>query len=168
MEFYFFHLMPWPHLPEDFDTNHPSAWVTFSNKHYDPERGHHLYHRYLDELEYGEELGFDGICVNEHHQNSYGTMPAPNIIAAALARLAWNPYLHNPKLLRRLGRIRVPTLVLWGAGDRLFPLEIGKAWERAIPGARLVVLEGCAHVPPLDDPEAFVRTATEFLTEAQR
>ncbi len=86
MVFYFFHLMPWPHLPDDFDTAHRSAWVTFSNKYYDPQRGHALYNRYLDELEHAEALGFDGICVNEHHQNTYGTMPAPNLMAAALAR----------------------------------------------------------------------------------
>lgn len=85
-----------------------------------------------------------------------------------LARLAWNPYLHNPKLLRRLGRVRVPTLIVWGARDRLFPLEMAKAWEQAIPGARLAVLEDCAHVPPLDAPEAFVRTVTGFLAGGQR
>ncbi len=84
---------------------------------------------------------------------------------ATLARLAWNPYFHNPKLPRRLGRIRVPTLIVWGEGDKLFPLEIGRAWERAIPGARLTVLENCAHVPPLDDPNGFVRTVTEFLAK---
>jgi pimeloyl-ACP methyl ester carboxylesterase len=85
-----------------------------------------------------------------------------------LARLAWNPYLHNPKLPRRLGRIRVPTLIVWGEQDRLFPLEVARAWERAIPGARLAVLEGSAHVPPLDDPDGFVRTVTAFLTRGER
>ena len=52
MQFYFFHLMPWPYLPEDFadTTKYPSAWVTFSNRHYDPDKGHLLYNRYLDEL----------------------------------------------------------------------------------------------------------------------
>jgi hypothetical protein len=88
MKFYFFHLMPWPHLPADFSdkSKHPSAWVTLSNRFYDPEKGHLLYNRYLDELEYAEKLGFDGVCVNEHHQNAYGTMPAPNIVAATLVR----------------------------------------------------------------------------------
>jgi len=88
MQFHAFHLMPWPYLPDDFDdlNKYPSSWVTFSNSNYDPVKGHQLYNRYLDELEYAEELGFDGICVNEHHQNSYGTMPAPNLMAAALAR----------------------------------------------------------------------------------
>ena len=88
MQFFNFHLMPWPHVPEDFGDaeKYPSAWVTFSNEHYDPEKGQDLYNRYLDELEYAETLGFDGVCVNEHHQNTYGTMPSPNIIAALLAR----------------------------------------------------------------------------------
>jgi alkanesulfonate monooxygenase SsuD/methylene tetrahydromethanopterin reductase-like flavin-dependent oxidoreductase (luciferase family) len=40
----------------------------------------------MDLLEYAGELGFDAIGVNEHHQNGYGIMPSPNIIAAGLAR----------------------------------------------------------------------------------
>ena len=40
----------------------------------------------MDLLEYAATLGFDGIGVNEHHQNGYGLMPSPNLIAATLAR----------------------------------------------------------------------------------
>src|SRR5579875_1825534 len=88
MQCHLFHLMPYPHLPPDFDDmkKYPTSWVIFSNKHYDPVKGVEIYNRYLDELEWAEELGFDGVCVNEHHQNAYGTMPAPNIMAAALTR----------------------------------------------------------------------------------
>ena len=50
------------------------------------ERGHQLYNEYLDMLEYADEMGFDAIGVNEHHQNAYGMMPSPNLMAAALAR----------------------------------------------------------------------------------
>ena len=84
MDFYFFHLMPWPHLPRDYTG---PAWVTCPNAYYDASRGHQLYNRYLDELLYAEELGFDGVCVNEHHANAYGNMPSPNLIASILARL---------------------------------------------------------------------------------
>src|SRR5690349_5491513 len=84
VEFYSFHLMPWPYLPADFDEKYSSAWVTCTNDLYDPERGNALYNRYLDELALGDELGFDGICVNEQHQTAYGLMPAPNLIAASL------------------------------------------------------------------------------------
>jgi alkanesulfonate monooxygenase SsuD/methylene tetrahydromethanopterin reductase-like flavin-dependent oxidoreductase (luciferase family) len=83
---FLFHLMPWPHLPDDWDKKHDSAWIWAENAHYDPQRGHDLYNRYLDELEYAEELGFDGVCVNEHHQTAYGNMPSPNLVAATLAR----------------------------------------------------------------------------------
>jgi len=86
MEFYAFHLMPWPHLPAGFRENYDSAWVTLPNSVYDPEEGHRLYNRYLDELVYAEEAGFDGVCVNEHHQNAYGTMPSPNLVAAMLVQ----------------------------------------------------------------------------------
>lgn len=88
MKFYSFHLMPWPHLPQGFNDReqHPSSWVTLSNENYDPQRGHDLYNRYLDELELAEKLGFDGVGINEHHQNAYGTMPSPNVIAGMLAR----------------------------------------------------------------------------------
>ena len=56
------------------------------NSYFDPRKGHALYNRYLDELELCAELGFDGVCVNEHHQNAYGLMPSPVVMASALAR----------------------------------------------------------------------------------
>ncbi len=86
MQFVCFHLMPWPYLPADFEQRYESAWLTCPNGLYDPEKGHRLYNDYLDELEYAERLGFDVIGVNEHHQNAYGLMPSPNIMAACLAR----------------------------------------------------------------------------------
>lgn len=85
MQFYDFHLMPWPHLPEDFASQYDSAWVTLSNGMYDPKKGEQLYQDYLTQLAYADELGFDGVCVNEHHQTAYGSMPSPNIMAAVLA-----------------------------------------------------------------------------------
>ena len=90
MQSYFFHLMPWTDYPEDFDEKYESSWVTFPNTFYDPVKGAELYNRYLDELEHADTLGYDGICVNEHHQNAYGLMPSPNIIAGMLARRTKN------------------------------------------------------------------------------
>lgn len=84
MKFFGFHLMPYPYLPPEHLSSRDSSWVTLSNAHFDPERGHELYQRYLRELVYYDELGFDGICVNEHHQTAYGLMPSPNVTAALL------------------------------------------------------------------------------------
>src|SRR3989454_2428779 len=83
MDLFMFHLMPWAYLPPGYEG---PAWVKCPNSFYDPERGHALYNRYLDELIYAEKLGFDGVCVNEHHCNAYGNMPSPNLIASILAR----------------------------------------------------------------------------------
>ncbi len=84
MQFFGFHLMPWPYMPQDFVESSESFWVTASNSYYDPEKGHELYARYLDELVAYDEAGFDGICVNEHHQTPYGSIPSPNVMAALL------------------------------------------------------------------------------------
>jgi alkanesulfonate monooxygenase SsuD/methylene tetrahydromethanopterin reductase-like flavin-dependent oxidoreductase (luciferase family) len=86
MQFFFFHLMSWPYLPADFDRRYDSAWIWLPNSLYDPVKGHDLYREYINTLAYAEELGFDGVCVNEHHQNAYGLMPSPNLIAAALTQ----------------------------------------------------------------------------------
>ncbi len=91
MKLHWFHLMPYPDLPDDFKEKHRSVWVDVDSRLYDPVRGHEVYNEYLDELEYAADMGFDGICVNEHHQNAYGLMPSPNIMAAALSRRATKP-----------------------------------------------------------------------------
>ena len=79
MKVFFFHLMPYDVLDLSYAERHDSAWVTLSNSYYDPKIGHDLYERYIRELTLADELGFDGICVNEHHQNAYGILPSPNI-----------------------------------------------------------------------------------------
>jgi len=86
VKFTWFNLMPWPHLPEDFREKHRSVWVDIDSRLYDPAEGNRVYHEYMDQLEFADSLGFDAMGVNEHHQNAYGLMPSPNLIAASLAR----------------------------------------------------------------------------------
>ena len=81
-----FHLMSYADLDFEAAKEYETTWVNLPNKFYDPVKGHQLYNRYLDELEYGEVLGFDGVAVNEHHQTAYGLMPSPIVMAGALAR----------------------------------------------------------------------------------
>ena len=86
MEVVLFHLMPYADLDLEKGRANGTVWVNLPNSNFDPVKGHRLYNRYLDELEYGEELGFDAIAVNEHHQTAYGLMPSPIVTASALAR----------------------------------------------------------------------------------
>src|SRR5207247_10866138 len=86
MKICFFHLMPYRFLPDDFENRYRSVWVDVPHSLYDPEKTSRLYHEFLDELEFAEQAGFDGLCVNEHHNNAYGLMPAPNLTPATLTR----------------------------------------------------------------------------------
>jgi len=81
-----FHLMPYANIDPGIREKYRSAWVVLPNDHFDPLVGHQLYNRYLDELELADELGFDGVCINEHHQSAYGLMPSPVVMASALSR----------------------------------------------------------------------------------
>ena len=86
MKAIWFHLMPYPELPDGFEQDHRSVWVDIDPKLFDPKVGHRAYNDYIDELEHAARLGFDAVGVNEHHANGYGLMPSPNIIASTLAR----------------------------------------------------------------------------------
>jgi len=77
--------------------------------------------------------------------------------------LCWKPYMHNPKLIHRLRRVKVPALVVWGRHDRLVPLAHGEAYCSAIRGARLRVIERCGHSPQLEQPAELAGMLREFL-----
>ena len=81
----------------------------------------------------------------------------------ATARVAWNPYLHNPRLPQHLKRIECPTLILWGRHDKLLPLGIGEYLVKNIPNARLDVLDHCGHMLPFEKTEEFVAKTVEFI-----
>src|SRR3989454_7753954 len=64
---------------------------TFSNRHFDPQLGADLYNTYLDEYEYCEEVGFDGLMLNEHHNTPTCIGATMNLEAAILARTTTKP-----------------------------------------------------------------------------
>src|SRR6201996_6193186 len=63
----------------------------------------------------------------------------------ALSLYGWEPYMYNPRLNRWLGRISVPTLVLWGASDGVVPPEYGRRHSELIPDARFALIAGAGH-----------------------
>jgi pimeloyl-ACP methyl ester carboxylesterase len=83
----------------------------------------------------------------------------------ALCLYAWDPYMYNPQLARWLGRIAVPTLVLWGASDRIVGPAYGRAYSALIPGARFELIDAAGHHPHIEQPEAFVERVVSFLGE---
>jgi pimeloyl-ACP methyl ester carboxylesterase len=89
------------------------------------------------------------------------TMLAAYQNMTALARVVWDrPY--DPKLARRLHRVRCPTLLLWGADDRLVPPSYGEAYRRHLPHAELKLLPKCGHVPMFECEKEFVEAVAAF------
>jgi pimeloyl-ACP methyl ester carboxylesterase len=62
-------------------------------------------------------------------------------------------------------RVRAPTLLVWGADDRLVPSVAGDAWLRALPRARLHVIAGASHVPMVEAPAELVAAISTFRDE---
>jgi pimeloyl-ACP methyl ester carboxylesterase len=83
----------------------------------------------------------------------------------ALCLYAWHPYMHNPQLTRWLGRIAVPTLVLWGASDGIVTPAYGRAYTALIPGARFDLIPGAGHHPEIEQAAAVVERVVSFVKE---
>jgi pimeloyl-ACP methyl ester carboxylesterase len=81
----------------------------------------------------------------------------------ALCLYGWEPYMYNPRLKRWLGRIALPTLVLWGASDGVVTPAYGRAYAALIPGARFAVIEGAGHHPEIERPAALAGRILDFL-----
>jgi pimeloyl-ACP methyl ester carboxylesterase len=99
----------------------------------------------------------------------FGRAPTPAELEMAernremTARLAWKPYMHNPRLERFLPRVENPTLIVWGREDRFVPVACGEQYRRLLPNATLTVLERCGHLVPIEHPDAFARLVLDFL-----
>ncbi len=78
----------------------------------------------------------------------------------------WKPYMHNPALRRRLHRVRVPTLVLWGADDGVVAPSYGEAFAGAIPGARFETVADAGHLPHIERPGETAGAIVRFLEQA--
>jgi pimeloyl-ACP methyl ester carboxylesterase len=86
----------------------------------------------------------------------------------ALCLYAWRPHMYNPQLKHWLRRISVPTLVLWGASDRIVTPAYGRAYAGLIPGARFELIERAGHHPELEQSPAFLDAVQGFLDARSR
>jgi pimeloyl-ACP methyl ester carboxylesterase len=81
----------------------------------------------------------------------------------ALCLYGWKNYMYNPQLKRWLARIAVPTLVLWGASDRIVTPAYGRGYAGLIPGARFAIIDAAGHHPEIEQPEAFTDHIAGFM-----
>jgi len=82
---------------------------------------------------------------------------------AESARLAWEPYMHNPSLPHLLRDLRVPTLLIWGTNDKVVPRGSIDIYARVIPGAKVATIANVGHRPEIENSHEFERIVSEFL-----
>jgi pimeloyl-ACP methyl ester carboxylesterase len=83
-----------------------------------------------------------------------------------VAKFGWQPRWHNPDLEKWLHRIKLPALVIWGDDDRIMPPAYAALWRERLPDARLVMVEGCGHLPHVEQAGLVARHVHAFLAEA--
>lgn len=80
---------------------------------------------------------------------------------AAAAKFIWP--IPDKGLRKRIHRISAPTLLLWGERDGIVPNVYAEEFRSRIPGARIETIAASAHMPHIEQPEAWARAVTSFL-----
>lgn len=79
-----------------------------------------------------------------------------------VARLAWEPRLHDPFLAKWLPRVRVPVKIVWGENDKILPMAYAQEFKRLMPQAELEVVPRCGHLPQTERPDHFCDIVFRF------
>jgi pimeloyl-ACP methyl ester carboxylesterase len=80
----------------------------------------------------------------------------------AAARYGWEPRWFNPALERWLHRISAPALVMWGAEDKLLPVQYAEVWRREVSGAAVEIIPACGHLPHVEHAQLVAKRVLEF------
>jgi 2-hydroxy-6-oxonona-2,4-dienedioate hydrolase len=90
-------------------------------------------------------------------------MSRPNAKMAFLSTLLG---LKNaPDIFEKLGKIIVPTLLIWGKEDKLIPFEYSEQFVSSINNCEFIPMEGCGHSPYVEDPEKLSELVIKFLSK---
>lgn len=81
----------------------------------------------------------------------------------SVLKFAWRPFMYNPKLMRRLARVRVPAHLFWGESDWVVTPDYGRALQQAIPGAGFTAIPNAGHYPQWEQPKVLAKAVMEFL-----
>lgn len=136
-----------------------------------PQRGE-IADIFLHGIEGTRALSFNDVKQVRDYESLFAPARSPQereqqtINREATTRYCWKPYAHDPMLPLLLGRIRIPTLIIWGREDRIVPLECGELFAGAIANSRLAVIDRCGHYPQFERPDEFNRVLSEFLLVA--
>jgi pimeloyl-ACP methyl ester carboxylesterase len=105
------------------------------------------------------EAPTEGDALIEYHVERAKSM-------AVAAKYLWP--IPNRGIAKRLHRISAPTLIVWGASDRVASPRYAEAFQRQIKGSRVVIVEAAGHLPIEEQPARVSELTTSFLAEASR
>jgi len=97
------------------------------------------------------------------HDPAAAFAPSANVVAnqQTLAIYAGTPYMHDPKLRRRLTHVTVPALVLWGEDDGVAPVSYGQDFANAFPDGSFVLIPDAGHFPHIEQPDLVLEALTK-------
>lgn len=124
--------------------------------------GNWFFGRWLTETVLKEIVHDQGLLTYAVIERAYQNRKRPGLIPPLLA-LSRNLPLWEEGLAKRLGEIRHPTLVLWGAEDRVFPPQVGKELHATIQGSTFMLIAGAGHIPQWERPEVVNPILLKFL-----
>jgi pimeloyl-ACP methyl ester carboxylesterase len=100
----------------------------------------------------------------EDHRDMLGTPAYRAAYLSALRSVAGMRHMRDGILVQdRLSGLAMPTLLVWGRHDHLFPASHAEEAARRIPRARVEIFEASGHTPQMEEPERFNRLALDFL-----
>lgn len=129
----------------------------------------------VDRLEFPDLFALPKTTIAEKsfHSPSFANFDAAALSDAELTAMvrnresftlfAWEPYLHNPKLSHRLERAAAPTLFIRGTADGIVSADYVAGYAALFPNASVKEVPAAGHFVHLEQPEAFVAQALEFL-----
>ena len=80
-----------------------------------------------------------------------------------LARLGWEPRMHDPFLRKWLHRVDVPVKIVWGENDRILPVAYAREFQKLMPSASVEIVPRCGHLPQAEKPDVFCDIVFQFL-----
>ena len=134
-----------------------------------PERGEIADQALVSYLDYVRAGFADGAAF----ERVYGAQPPTamlerwDINREMTFRIAWKPYMYNPTLPYLLDAVAAPALVVWGRHDRIVPLECGERYAKALPRARLDIVDGAGHLVDMEEPDALAALILRFLSDVK-
>jgi pimeloyl-ACP methyl ester carboxylesterase len=105
-------------------------------------------------------------------QQMFGPSEPPDAAIAARVRLMWAMGatskfiwpIPDKGLKKRIHRVSAPTLVVWGADDRLVPSVYADEFSKRLASVRVHIITGAGHAPHLEHPAAVAGLVRDFLT----